>query len=232
MSVPWWEEHEPPSGRAAHGGVTSPTKPAWRPTATRAPVPEPADCLPIAAVSAESSARGAAKPSTRKSDVAGGHTQTVSVGGGEVTPRGGSGGGHGAAAEASAAIRLTPARNQTVTILILRHQKHPPHRLATAEERRDAVDARKPPPPPVPVPITFKRRVDEPHGELALAELLPLMQVGWLAYNRVYTFCMNVSYLFFFNRVFLFFLCAALASLDSARPSPFDDDKSCIINNE
>ena len=85
--------------------------------------------------------------------------------------------------------RLTPAKHQTITILIVRLRN--PSRVSaafTAEELQPEMDAhgnihvvRKPirrseAPAPVPVPITFKRRAEEPHGELALAELLPDMQ--------------------------------------------------------
>lgn len=113
--------------------------------------------------------------------------------GGDVTPRGDVG-----TAEAPAGTRLTPSKNQTITILIVRHQK--PHRTAAAaagggtsaeeaavrrpassagvndDDDRPATARRAPPPPPVPVPLTIKRRTDEPNGELALAELLPAMQ--------------------------------------------------------
>jgi hypothetical protein len=148
------EELEPPSGRAAHGGVTSPTKPAWRPNASSAPVPEP----PIP------------DPATTKKT-----TTKKLIGGGDVTPR------DDGAVEAPSGTRLTPSKNQTVTILVVRLQKPPRATSAAAAaeaEGEEGQQPRRPPPPPVPVPFTFKRRVDEPNGELALAELMPVIQVG------------------------------------------------------
>ena len=102
------------------------------------------------------------------------------VGDGDVTPRDG---GVGASDMAvSSGTRLTPSKNQTVTILVVRPQKPPRATTrpasAGAGAGADADDGVvvKEPPAPVPVPLTFKRKVDEPNGELALAELLPVIQ--------------------------------------------------------
>lgn len=138
-------EAHPPSGRAAHLGVTSPTKPAWRPAAVNAPVPEPSAPSPT-------TKPAKAKTGTKPND-------------GDSTPRASN------QPEAPPATRLTPSKIQTVTILIVRH-----HKPRTAPVVREDGSEKPAAPAPVPIPLTFKRRVDEPHGEVALAELLPAMQ--------------------------------------------------------
>ena len=117
-----------------------------RPNANNAPVPEPS---------------GGAKKFAKKNSGGGGGGGGAG-GEGDVTPRDGVG-----TVEAPSATRLTPSKIQTVTILVVRHQK--PTRAAagkTASSSAAAAEEERPhktpppPPPPVPVPMTFKRRVE------------------------------------------------------------------------